>query len=173
MDTNSSTSLAMNKILNFLKSKTVVVVIVALLGLAVLLGAFSVGMAVGYMKAKFSYAWGDNYHRNFGGPRGGFMKDFNIDLNGKDFIGAHGTFGQVISISESELVVRGKDNVEKIILVNSDTDIRRFKDSIELKDMQVDEPIVVIGEPDDLGKIEAKFIRVLPLPVPSMIRMMK
>ena len=160
----------MNKILDFLKSKTVVVVIAVLFGLALLLGTFSVGMAVGYRKAKFSYAWGDNYHRNFGGPRGGFMREFNLDLNGEDFIGAHGTFGQVISISESELVVRGKDNVEKIIVVNGDTDIRRFKDSIELKDMRVDEPIVVIGEPDDLGKIEAKFIRVLPIPSPSMMR---
>ena len=160
----------MNKILDFLKSKTVVVVIAVLFGLALLLGTFSVGMAVGYRKAKFSYAWGDNYHRNFGGPRGGFIREFNLDLDGKDFIGAHGTFGQVISISESELVVRGKDNVEKIIVVNGDTDIRRFKDSIELKDMRVDEPIVVIGEPDDLGKIEAKFIRVLPIPSPSMMR---
>ena len=151
MDTNSSTLLTMNKILDFLKSKTAVIIIAVLFGLALLLGTFSIGMAVGYRKAKFSYAWGENYHRNFGGPRGGFMRDFNIDLNGKDFIGAHGTFGQIISVGGSELVVRGKDNVEKIILVNNDTDIRRFRDSIQLRDIQIGEPIVVIGEPDDAG----------------------
>ena len=60
-----------NNVLQVLKSKKFAVVIVVILGLALLIGTFSFGMAVGYRKAKFSYAWGENYHRNFGGPRGG------------------------------------------------------------------------------------------------------
>lgn len=159
------------EILNFIKSKKIAVVVTVLFSFALLAGTFSVGVAVGYMKAKFSYAWGENYHRNFGGPRGGFMGNFDQDLEGRDFIGAHGTFGQIISIGGSELVVRGKDNVEKIIVVNTNTDIRFFKNTIQLKDLSVDEFITVIGEPNNSGQIEAKFIRVLPSPsaMPSMM----
>jgi len=153
-----------NKILDLIKSKKVTVVIAVLFAFALLLGTFSIGVAVGYHKAKFSYAWGENYHRNFGGPRGGFIKELNQELSGGDFIGGHGTFGQIISIADSELVVRGKDNIERIIVVSENTDIRRFKDTIQIKDLLVDEPIVVIGDPNDQGKIEAKFIRIMPTP---------
>jgi hypothetical protein len=157
-----------SKISNFIKSKTAVIIIAGLFALAILIGTFSAGVAVGYRKARFSYAWGENYHRNFSGPRKGFLKDFSEDLMGRDFIGAHGTFGSIINIGDSELIVRGRDNVEKIVVVNSDTDIRRFRDSIQLNDIKLDEPIVVIGEPNDQGQIEAKFIRVMPLPVRSL-----
>lgn len=157
MDTN-------NKITNFIKSKTAVAVIATLFAVAILLGTFSAGVAVGYRKAKFSYAWGENYHKNFGGPREGFMRDFDREFQGRDFIDAHGTFGQIISIADSELVVRGRDNVEKVIVVNESTEIRRFKDAIKIKDLAIDEPIVVIGDPNDLGQIIAKFIRVMPVP---------
>ena len=133
-------------------------------GLIVFLLIFKLGIAVGYQKAAFSYRWGENYHRNFGGPKGGFMREFNQEISGGDFIGGHGTFGQIISIADSELVVRGKDNVEKIIVVNENTDIRRFRDTIQIEDLIVDEPIVVIGEPNDQGQIEAKFIRIMPMP---------
>lgn len=158
-----------NKILDLIKSKKIAVAIAVLFGLALLLGTFSMGVAVGYRKAKFSYAWGENYHRNFGGPRGGFLRNFSQDFMGKDFIGAHGTFGQIIEVKDSELAVRGKDGIEQIIKINSDTEIRRLQDIIQLKDLKVDEPIVVIGEPNDSGQITAKFIRVIPFPSPTRL----
>jgi hypothetical protein len=49
-------------------------------------------------------------------------------------------------------------------LPKSDTEIRRFKDVIQLNDLKVNEPIVVIGEPNDSGQIIAKFIRMMPFP---------
>ena len=158
-----------NKILNFIKSKKVTVLMAVLFGLAILMGTFSMGVAVGYRKAKFSYAWGENYHRNFGAPRGGFLRNFSQDFMGKDFIGAHGTFGQIIEVKDSELAVRGKDGVEQIVKISVDTDIRRFQDSIQTGDLKTDEFIVVIGEPNDQGQIEAKFIRVMPGPSPMML----
>ena len=158
-----------NKILEFLKSKKVAVLIAVLFGFALLVGTFSVGVAVGYRKAKFSYAWGENYHRNFGGPRGGFLRNFSQDFMGKDFIGAHGTFGQIIEVKDFELVVRGKDNVEKIIIINKDADIRHFQDTIQAENLKVNELIVAIGEPNDQGQIEAKFIRVMPSPSDSPV----
>jgi len=159
-----------NKILNFIKSKKVTVLMAVLFGLVILMGTFSMGVAVGYRKAKFSYAWGENYHRNFGGPRGGFLRNFSQDFMGKDFIGAHGTFGQIIEVKDSELAVRGKNGIEQIIKISNDTEIRRFKGVIQLKDLNIDEPIVVIGEPNDSGQIIAKFIRVMPFPSPTRIR---
>jgi len=159
-----------NKILEFIKSKKVTVLITALFTVAILVGTFSVGTAVGYRKAKFSYAWGENYHRNFGGPRDGFMRNINQDFNGGDFIGGHGTFGQILDLRDQQIVVRGKGNVEKIITINGDTNMRRFQDKIQFTDLKVNDPIVVIGEPNDQGQIEAKFIRVMPMPsrLPSL-----
>src|SRR3989338_10363073 len=159
----------LNKLSNFIKSKTAVAVIIMFFAVAVLLGAFSAGIAVGYRKARFSYAWGENYHRNFGGPKGGFIRNFSQDFMGKDFIGAHGTFGQIIEVKDSELAVRGKDGVEQIIKISEDTEIMRFKDIIQLNDLKVDEPIVVIGEPSDSCQIIAKFIRVMPFPSPTRL----
>jgi hypothetical protein len=159
-----------NKILDFIKSKKIAVLIAFLFSFALLVGTFSVGIAVGYRKARFSYAWGENYHRNFGGPRGGFLRNLSQDFMGKDFIGAHGTFGQIIKVKDSELAVRGKDGVEQIVKISGDTEIRRFKDVIQPNDLKIDEPIVVIGEPNDSGQIMAKFIRVMPFPSPMIRR---
>ena len=79
-------------------------------------------------------------------------------------MGVNGTFGQIIEVKDSELAVRGKDGVEQIVKISVDTDIRRFQDSIQTGDLKTDEFIVVIGEPNDQGQIEAKFIRIMPMP---------
>jgi hypothetical protein len=155
-----------DNILKFFRSKAFVIVIIALFGLALLAGAFGLGIFVGYRKATFSYRWGENYHLNFGGPRGGFFQNFQ-DLGGRDFIGAHGVFGQIIKIDDQTLVIKGQDNVERVVLVKSDTSIRRLGENIKLGDLKTNEYITVIGEPNDSGQIEAKFIRVMPLPSPS------
>ncbi len=103
------------------------------------------------------------------------MRDLGKDFSGGDFIGAHGTFGQIIKIDPSTdlgqaavLVIRGKDNVEKIVLIKNDTEIRRFQDVIQIGDLKIDELVTVIGEPNDAGQIIAKFIRILPAPSPTM-----
>ncbi len=142
----------------FVQSKKFMAMIAGLVGLAVLIGTFSLGVFVGYHKARFSYAWGENYHNNFGGPRGGLFQDFS----GKEFMDAHGTFGQVVKIDGSTLVVKGSDNVEKIVVVNDDTSIMRLKNAIKISDLKINDNIVVIGEPNEQGQIEAKFIRFLP-----------
>ncbi len=64
------------------------------------------------------------------------------------------------------MVVKGRDNVEKIILIKDDTIIERFKETIKLTDLKVDDYIITIGDPNDAGQIEAKFIRFLPPPPP-------
>jgi hypothetical protein len=143
-----------------MKSKTI---LWAVGGLIVLLLVFKAGMSVGYKKAGFSYRWGENYHRNFSGPRHGFMNDFFSDK--KDFIESNGAFGQIISVNGGTIVMRGRDNVEKIVLVKEDTTITRFREKVELSALKADDFIVAIGEPNSAGQIEARFIRIMPPPV--------
>jgi hypothetical protein len=125
-----------------------------------LLFVFKVGMMVGIKKADFSCRWSDNYHENFGGPRGGFWGGFDD----KDFIESNGTVGQIIKIEGETLVVRGRRDMEKIIVTDNETAIKRLRDTIKVSDLKVDENIVTIGEPNDAGQIEAKLIRVMPSP---------
>lgn len=157
-----------NKLSQCVQSKGFMVVIAGLVGLAVLIGTFSLGVFVGYHKARFSYAWGENYHRNFGGPKGGLFQDFS----GKEFIDAHGTFGQVVKVDGSTLVVKGRDNVEKLVVVTDKTSIMRLRDIVKITDLKAGDSIVVIGEPNEQGQIEAVFIRFLPniLNMPMMNR---
>lgn len=120
-----------------------------------------IGMMIGFKKAEFSYRWGENYHRNFAGPRGGFFKDFE----GEDFIDAHGVVGQIIKIDmPTTIIIKGKDGIEKIVVIKDDTVIKNLRDTVRLENLKIDDMMVVIGQPNEDGQIEAKLIRILPPP---------
>ncbi len=142
---------------SYVRSKKFIAVIVGIFGLALLVISFSVGVAVGYHKASFSYAWGEHYDRNFGGPRHGIFGMHGSPL----FMNAHGIFGTIIKIDNNTLVIKDKDSTEKIVRVNDNTTIKKLRQTISLKDLVIDQRVIVIGEPNDQGQIEAKFIRVL------------
>ena|SRR3990167_841908 len=134
-------------------------VIVGLAGFAVLILVFGAGVKVGTMKAMYSYRWAENYHRNFGGPRGGFLGDLKNFPQG-DFINGHGIFGSIIKIDGNTIVAKAKDDVEKTVLVSDSTIIQKGRERVKLPDLKVDEDIVIIGSPNEEGQIEAKLIRV-------------
>lgn len=144
----------LNKIFQAKVLKWAILIIV---GLVILLFVFKAGMFVGFTKARFSFNWDKNYHLNFGGP-GGFMPEFDE----RNFMAPHGTFGAIVKIDGSTIVIKGDDGLEKIILISDQTDIREFRDRLAAADLKVDAKIVVIGEPDEQGQINAKFIRILP-----------
>ena len=77
---------------NIFKSKVFRIGCWSLLALIVFLLVFGAGMFVGEKKARFSYRWGENYQRNFAGPRGGFFGNFGRE---EGLINAHGAFGQI------------------------------------------------------------------------------
>ncbi|MCX6731373.1 MAG: hypothetical protein NTX55_00020 [Candidatus Parcubacteria bacterium] len=134
-------------------------IVMSIIGsIIVLLLVFAAGTIVGFKKANFSFRWAENYHQNFGGPRGGFFGQ----INGRDFIDAHGVFGQIIKIDGSTIVINGRDNMEKIILTTDKTVINGPQ-------MKVNDYIVVIGDPNNAGQIEAKLIRLMPA-MPMMKR---
>ena len=147
---------------NIIQSKAYKIAAISLAAILVLFLTFSAGMRVGFYKARFSYQWGENYHKNFAGPRNGMLRGAFKDFGGKDLIDSHGAAGQILKIDGPTLVIKGRDNVEKIVVVKEDTVIRRFAETIKLDDLKVDSNIVVIGEPNGQGQIEAKFIRTMP-----------
>jgi hypothetical protein len=129
------------------------IVVVALL-------IFYAGVTVGFHKATFGRAWGENYERNFGfGP--------DHPLLGKDnFPNANGAIGKIIKIELPTIIVTDKDNTEKVILLDTNTQIQKMKENIATTDLNVNDFVVVIGSPNEQGQIEAKFIRVMPVGIP-------
>lgn len=142
----------------FFQSKVFMVIVYVFLGITVLFLVFLGGLEIGYNKARFSYKWGENYYRNFAGPRDGFMREFR----GQKFMGAHGVVGSIIKINLPEIVIQGQDGVERIILIKQGTIIARHHDKIRPTDLKLNDNLVVIGSSNDGGQIEAKFIRVMP-----------
>ena len=126
--------------------------------LAVLVG-FKIGETVGYRKASFSYRWEDGYTRMFGPRgRGGLPPEFGHD----PFTDPHGVEGTIVQISLPSLIVSGKDGVEKTVTIDSETLIRKLSDSIASSSLATGDTVIVLGEPTDTARIEARLIRVLP-----------
>ena len=126
--------------------------------LAVLL-VFWAGTAVGYREARFSGDWENNYARQFGGPGSPFVPQ---GLGDDSFMSAHGAFGQIVGVRLPEIVVKGAAESEKTVTVNSGTVIRHLHALATTTDLAPGETVIVIGEPDDKGDIQASLIRIMP-----------
>ena len=140
------------------QSKKFLIAGVLLGALIVLFLAFKTGVSIGYRKARFSYQWGENYDRNFGGPRHGIFGIFDD----KGYTNAHGVSGQVIKINDKVLIVKSSDQMEKTVLISDSTLIRRNSETFKPEDLKVNDFIVTVGSPDEQGRVEAKLIRVMP-----------
>jgi len=144
-----------------IKRDVLKLIIVGLVCFVVVVLIFGAGVFVGGMKAKFSYSWAESYHKNFAGPPGGFFGDWRkFPPPPGEFIEGHGTFGEIIKINNSDFVIKGQNNVEKIILIKEDTIIEKGRETVKKDELKVGNYIVVIGSPNEQGQIEAKLIRV-------------
>lgn len=144
------------------QSKVFKGILIGIGALVIALLIFKAGMIIGYRKTNFFFRGGPNNHRNFGEPepRGGFFSNFR-DRN--PMIG-HGSSGQILKIDGSTIDMMERDNVEKMVVVNDQTVMRSDDATIKLADLKVNDYIVVIGQPNNAGQIEAKFVRVMPPP---------
>lgn len=133
-------------------------VIIGITCFAVLVFIFGVGVFVGQERARFSFRWAENYHRNFGGPKEGFFYNFPAG----DFINSHGIFGPIIKIDANIITIKDQDGMEKTIKVFDKTTIKNNLGMQKLLDLKVGDTIVVIGSPNGEGQIEAGLIRVMP-----------
>jgi hypothetical protein len=129
--------------------------------------SFAGGVAVGLKKARFSYKFGENYERNFVGPRMGMIDHrgpgklgFPGGPGGSDFRNGHGLAGTIISISDNNLIVKDKDGKENTVTVTDKTIIKRQREDIKISDLKQDDQIVVMGSPGDNGVINADLIRI-------------
>lgn len=126
----------------------------------IILLVFRAGMAVGFRRASFGRAWGENYERNFG-----MMP--NRQMFGRDnFPNANGAIGKIIKIELPTIIVQDKNNIEKVVLIKNDTQIQKIRTGVLASDLKIDDFIVVIGTPNEQGQIEAKLIRIMPLGMP-------
>lgn len=147
----------------FFESKLFIGLVFGIGALIVLFAVFRAGELVGYRRAGFSYQWGDDYYRTFGQSSrmmglGGFMMD--------DLPNTNGVIGRIIKVnaSSSSLVIEGSNKIERVVSIGSDTAIRRYRDTLAIGDLRVDDFVVIIGALDTNGTIEARLIRVVPQP---------
>lgn len=149
---------------NFFESQTFRTVLTAVGIIAIALFIFQIGVFVGYKKASFSFGWSANYHRNFGGPeQKGFMArlPFPPELRDNEFLNPHGIVGTILKIDgNTTIIIKGKDNAEKVIIIPENISIFDRKEDIKISDLKIDDEIMVIGSPNRQGQIEAKFIRI-------------
>ena len=121
---------------------------------------FQAGIFVGFKKASFSFRTGEQYFRQMNGRQG----DQFMGMNRGDFSNSHGAIGKIISINLPNIVVADKDGNEKTLILSTTTDIRKFRETVGLEDLKVNDFITVIGEPNDKAEVEAKLIRIMPDP---------
>ncbi|MGB9681270.1 MAG: hypothetical protein ACPLXL_01880 [Minisyncoccia bacterium] len=131
--------------------------------LILILFVFLAGIKIGERKAHFAFDWFRAYQRNFAGPKKGFFP-LKPDFLKDDFLNHHGIFGTILKndINSSEVVIKDKDNIEKVIKIDEKTIITRFRENIKQSDLKEGEMVMVIGRPLENGQILAKFIRVFP-----------
>ncbi len=149
----------LNKLVESKKFKTVLYILCAIF---ILSFVFQAGMMVGFKRASFSRDWGNNYERNFG-PRHDMMPRLLAD-DIRETPNAHGAIGKIIKVDYPNIVVLDKDQTEKVVIIKDDTNILERRGQVTKESLTLDKFIVVIGNPNVQGQIEAKLIRIMPSP---------
>ncbi len=148
-------------------SKTVRISAIIAGVLVIALTSFVAGALTGFHKAKFSYAFGENYERNFikgnrsdrdgDDSRGRMM---NRAINGQNFRNGHGVAGEILSVSDTSIIIKDRDGKENTLTILPTTLIKNGNDTVKVSDLTTGTQIVVIGKPSDTGTINAEFIRI-------------
>lgn len=123
----------------WLRSSLIVVGIVLALGVV-----FSAGIFVGRVSA-----------RPFG--------DRSFRILAPFFSGAHGAVGRIDKIDGGTLALSLRDGTSQIVLVDQATGIEKEHQKVKLSELHVGDEILVIGSPDNQGRIDARWIHVLGL----------
>jgi hypothetical protein len=88
------------------------------------------------------------------------------DIAGTDYINGYGVSGSVVRLDGKNIVIKERDSVERLVLVDENTSLRLGSTSIEAADLRPNTRVVVIGNPTDTGSILAQLIRVLDSHLP-------
>ncbi|MBA3789315.1 hypothetical protein H0X32_02890 [Patescibacteria group bacterium] len=145
----------------FIHSRLFAGIIVGVSIVVIVIFVFEAGILVGYHEAQFSSQWGENYEQNFGGNTGISRVLGMPDGHGPN---PHGTFGKILSVSPSAIVIINDQQAEQKILLGTTTIIRSQKNTMGTSSLAAGEYAVVLGEPNMQGEIVAGLIRVIPIP---------
>ncbi len=140
-----------------IQSKTFVGILYGIGVCIIVLAVFELGVLVGFQKAKFSYRVNDSYSRLFNERNSPAQTRMPVN-----FGDAHGTAGIIQHIQDTYVLVVDQNNMEKTIVINEHTIIKKERETISSKDLREGDAIVVIGDPNDQAFIDAKLVRVIP-----------
>ena len=133
--------------------------VIAIGVLLVALVSFASGVAVGLHKARFSYAWGENYEQHFVGGSRGTMRDMMERHEGKGFRNPHGAIGTVVSVTEDAVLIRNQDGQESSVRITDQTTIMKQREKTTRESVVPGVSIAVVGTPNNEGVVEADLIR--------------
>lgn len=142
------------------KSRIIEGLIIGIGVIIFLLAVLWTGMEIGERRANFRGQFGRGFESNFTGMHQGMR----VKLFGVDPASAHGAVGEIINLELPRVVVSGPDNLEKTVLVNASTTVRRFQENVGPEELKIGDFIVAIGSPNENAEIEAKLVRIMPEP---------
>ena len=137
-------------------------------GLFVLSAILQLGIFIGYHKATFARDWSDSYGRNFGMER---PDSFRGMMRG-GLPMPHGSVGKILTVTLPTFVIEDKDGTEKTIIVSDTTILREGPNTASSSTLHADDFVVILGEPNTEGQIEAKLIRIMPSNFSTTTQMM-
>jgi len=145
---------------NFLQSKGFKIAVACVAIFVALFFIFSIGVYVGTEKANSSFKWAEQYHNNFAGPAGGFLN--NVIRGGDEFMESNGVFGKIIQVGNNTITVEGRMETERLISISDKTIIKYQNNSIDFSSLKVGDQVIIIGQPNENGQIDAALIRIMP-----------
>ena len=114
------------------------------------------------------------HHNSFGGPFDrpnmgrGFRPPFfpgGFELPHGFMPNLHGAVGAITEITLPTLTMETREGTNQTIFVSTSTMIRNGDDS-NMAALSVGSQIIVLGDTNSEGRIDAKLIRILPAPMP-------
>ena len=125
--------------------------VVGALVLALLI--FHAGVVVGSHRGQFGRS---DMNRGF---RPSFLPE-GFELPHGFIPNTHGAVGEITAVTLPNVTMKAREGTYQTILVSTSTVIRSM-DSTDTKSLSVGNKIIVLGEPDGQGRINATLIRIL------------
>jgi len=119
---------------------------------------FQLGIFVGYHKANFARDWSESYGKNFGMER----PDSFRGMMGDELPMPHGSVGKILTVTLPNIIIEDRDGTEQNIIVSDKTLIKSGPTNASSTSLKADDLVVILGEPNSQGQIEAKLIRIMP-----------
>src|SRR5258706_502018 len=119
-------------------SKKIHIILIIIITLTIVITIFHTNISINYHKTRFTKSYSNNFERNFLGERQGMRGMMTRDLPVD-----HGAIGEVVSIDLPQVVISGKDKLEKTVLVSTTTQVRKFQADGSVSDIKIGDFLVV------------------------------